>query len=54
MYSNEKFYKKDNKLHEIHFLAQLGGLKRGKNPVENSNTTDFNEIKIILLMFTRS
>ena len=49
-----KFYEKENELHEIYFLVWLGGLKGVKAPVENSNTSDFNEMKIILLMFTGS
>ena len=54
MYPNVKFYKKDNELHEIHFPVQLGGLKGVNAPVKNSDTSDFNESKIILLMFTGS
>ena len=41
-------------LHEIHFPVQLGGLKKVNAPAENSYTSDFNFIKIILLMFTGS
>ena len=40
MYSNVKFFEKDNKLHEIHFPVQLGGVKRVNIPSENSNTSD--------------
>ena len=39
---------------KIHFPVRLGGLKGGKCPGENSNTSDINEIKIIWLMFTES
>ena len=42
MYSNVKFYEKDNKLDEIHFPVRLGGLKRINSPGENSSTSDFN------------
>ena len=54
MYSNVKFYEKDNEVHEIYFLVRLGGLKDINVASENSNTSDFNEIKIIWLMFTGS
>ena len=55
MYSKVTFYEKDNGLHEIHFPLQLrSGLNGVNAPGENSNITDFNEIKIILLMFTGS
>ena len=33
---------------------RLGGLEGIDTPCENSNTSDFNEIKNILLMFTQS
>ena len=52
MSSNIKFYTKDNKLCEIHFSVLIGGLKEVNAPCENLNTSDFNEIKIILLIFT--
>ena len=45
---------KDNEQHEIHFPIRLGALKVVNNSDENSNTSDFNEIRIILLMFTVS
>ena len=38
MYSNVKFYKKDNELREIHFPLLLGGLKEVNDPGENSKT----------------
>ena len=41
-------------LHEIHFPVQLEDLKKVNTLGENSNTSSFNEIKIILLMFTVS
>ena len=41
MYSNIKFYEKENELYEIHFPVRLGGLKVGKRPGENWNTSDF-------------
>ena len=54
MYSNVKFYEKDNELPEIHFTVKLGSLKGVNTSSENSNTSDFNEIKIILLMCSRN
>ena len=54
IYSYVKFYKKDNDLHEIYFTVWLEGLKRVNTSGENSNTSEFNEIKIILIMFTES
>ena len=48
MYSNLKFYEKENE------LVRLGGLKEVNTPGEKINTFDFNEIKNILLMFTGS
>ena len=54
MYSNVKFYQKDNDVHKIHFPVHLEGLMGVNAPYENSNTSNFNEIKIILLMFTGS
>ena len=42
------------KLYEILFLVRLGGLKGLNAPGENSNHSDFNEIKPIFLMFTGS
>ena len=45
MYSNVKFYEKDNKLHEIYFAVLLENLKRANNPNENANTSNFNENK---------
>ena len=54
MYSNIKFYEKNNELNEIHLSVRLGGLKGVNVPLENFNTSAFNEIKIILLMFTGS
>ena len=50
MYSYEIFYEKDTKLLEIHFPTGLGGYAS----CENSDTSNLNEIKIILLMFTGS
>ena len=47
-------YEKDNESHEIQFLVWSGDLKSVKAPSENLNSFDFNEIKIILLMFTGS
>ena len=52
MYSNVTFYKKNNGLHEIHFPVRLGGLKGVNASGDNSDTSYFDEIKIILLMFT--
>ena len=52
MYSNVKFYEKDNELPKIQFPTRLGGLKGVIILGENSNISDFNEIRIILLMFT--
>ena len=49
MYSNIKFYKKDNELQEIYFPVQLAGLKRVNGQGENSGTYDFNEIKTIYI-----
>ena len=37
------------KLHEIHFPVWLGGLKWVNVTGENSNTSDFDKIKIISL-----
>ena len=54
MYSNIKFYEKGNEQYKIHFPVRLGDLKEVSIPGENSNTSDFNEIKIMLLMFTGS
>ena len=54
MYSNVKFYEKDNEQHEINFPIRLGVLKGVNDPGENSNTSDLNEIKIILLIFIGS
>ena len=54
MYSNAKFYVKDNELHEIQFPVWLGGLNEENAVGENSNSSDLNEIKTILLMFTGS
>ena len=42
MYSNVKFYEKDNEQHEIHFSVRFGGLKVGKHAGEYLNTSDFN------------
>ena len=42
MYSNIKFYKMDNELHEIHLPVLFRGLKEVNTPGENSNTCDFN------------
>ena len=41
----QKFYQKDNVLHEIHFLVRLGSLKEVNVAGENSNTSDFDENK---------
>ena len=54
MYSSVKFYEKVNELQEIHFPLRLEGVKGVNALVENSNISHFTEIKIILLMFTRS
>ena len=54
MYSNIKFYSKDYVQHKIHIPVWFGGLKEINALGENSNIFDFNEIKIILLMFTGS
>ena len=54
MYSNVKSYEKENELYEIHFPVRLGGFKGVYGPGENSNTSDVNEIKIILLLFIGS
>ena len=53
MYSNVKFYEKDNELHEVHFPVRLGGLQ-GKNTPVKIQILNFNEIQIILLIFTGS
>ena len=54
MYHNVKFYEKDNELHEIHLPVRLGRLEGIIGPGVYSNISDFNEIKIKLLMFTGS
>ena len=54
MYSDVSFYEKDNEQHEIHFPVQLGRLKVVNSLGEYSNISSFNEISIILLMFTGS
>ena len=54
MYCYVKFYEKDNELKEIHFPVQLRVLEEVNALGENSNTYDFNEINIILMMFTGS
>ena len=54
MHSNVKFYEKDNELQEIHFPVWLGGLNYSTASGENSNNSDFNDIKFILLMFSGS
>ena len=38
MYSNEKFYKKKNELHEIHFLVRLGSLSEVNAPPPRKNS----------------
>ena len=52
--SNVKVYEKDNEVHKIHFPMLLGGLTVVNAPGENLDISGFNEIKIILLMFTGS
>ena len=54
MYSRVKFFEKEKELLEIHFSMQLGGLNGASVPDENPNSSDFNEIKTILLMITGS
>ena len=56
MYSNVKFYKKDNELHEVHFPVRFGRLKGVKASGKNEINIIFqiNEIDIILLMFAGS
>ena len=52
MFSNKNFLKKDNELHDIHFLLRFLGLKRINAPGENSNTSEFK--RKILLIFTET
>ena len=54
MYSNEKFYKIDNELNEIHFPVRLGGFTGVNAPGEYPNNSDLNGFKIMLLMFIGS
>ena len=54
IYIYKKFYKTMSYMKFIFQFDWGGGLKKENTPSENLNTSDFNEIKIILLMFTGS
>ena len=49
-----KFYERDSELHETYCPVRLGKFKGKNGPGENLKTLDFNEIEIVLLIFTES